>query len=81
MANQVNDVFATMLNIMTGSKVYQKKEDMVYCPYCGSTDFITEREIPVVVSYSINNSVKIDGVMRPVERECSFFCSCCKKDF
>jgi len=55
--------------------------EIVTCPVCGQNEYISEREIPVMISYNIENSIRMDGVFIPVVRECNFFCSYCKKDF
>ena len=53
----------------------------IKCPICGHSDFIFEREKPIIVcgdkEYICINGIKIPLTMN----ECKYFCIKCNKDF
>ena len=61
------------------------EDDLIKCPFCEQTDYIVEREKPVVVYVPQPDKCKYCGSWL-FAKECSikefkFFCTYCKKDF
>jgi hypothetical protein len=44
-------------------------DDLIQCPFCGSTEYIYEREDAISIIYG------------DTTKECKYFCSYCIKDF
>jgi hypothetical protein len=52
------------------------EDNLEICPYCESSDYIFEREIPIKVLDDLNG-----GVLIPYVKEYKYFCGQCNKDF